>query len=26
MSVADGNKMATEWINVTYNTPKEVIK
>ena len=26
MSVADGYKMATEWINVTYNTPEEVIK
>ena len=26
MSVADGYKMVTEWINVTYNTPKEVIK
>ena len=26
MSVEDGYKMITEWVNVTYNTPKEVIK
>ena len=26
MSVADGYKMVKEWVNVTYNTPKEVIK
>jgi len=26
MSVADGYKMVTEWVNVYYNTPKEVIK
>ena len=26
MSVEDGYKMVTEWVNVYYNTPKEVIK
>ena len=26
MSVADGYKMVKEWVNVYYNTPKEVIK
>jgi hypothetical protein len=26
MSVEDGYKMATEWVNITYNTPKKVIK
>ena len=26
MSVEDGYKMVTEWLNITYHTPKEVIK